>query len=163
MKSHVDKVTMFHMKQQFPVGLSLEDCKGDVEMSKYLKDQAMNILSVSKQMENLLLDEKDPRLLRAHLILEEACESILGLANCDEKELLDGLSDLIYVDIGTAVTFDLPIDEGTMEVCNSNLTKKKRDTGTDPRCRDKGNEYQSPNLERVLDEYRKRKTSVPPM
>ena len=159
MKSLVDKVREFHIKQQFPVDLRLEDCKRNVDCSKYLKDTATNVLTISDQIESLLIEETDPRLLRAHLILEEACESILGLANCDEVELLDGLSDALYVDIGTAVTFNLPITEGLMEVCFSNLTKSPRDLD-DPRVRVKGDNYKPPNLRRILDEFRKVKTDM---
>ena len=150
MKEHIKKLRQFHNNQQFALDLDLRDWAFNIEMSQYLRNQARNLLTVSEQMENMLVDESDPRLHQAHLLIEEMCESILGLANCNEEELFDGLCDLSFVTIGTAETFNLPISEGTMEVCDSNLTKKKRDPEVDPRCRDKGKDYRPPNLKAIL-------------
>jgi predicted HAD superfamily Cof-like phosphohydrolase len=99
----------------------------------------------------------DGRHLRAHLIIEETGELIRAMAIGDEIEMLDAMSDLMYVVIGTAVMYDLPLPEAFEEVHESNMTKTKMPS--DPhgeRLRDKGPNYIPPNLEKVWIEHRYR-------
>ncbi len=71
----------------------------------------------------LLHPGADSRLLRAELILEEAAEVCQALSQQDEVKLLDGLADLLYVTLGTAVAYDLPLAAAFAEVHRSNMTK----------------------------------------
>lgn len=66
----------------------------------------------------------DNRLLRMHLIVEEASEVCLALTEQNEVQLLDGLADLYYVTLGTAVSYCLPLSEAFWEVHRSNMTKR---------------------------------------
>ena len=149
MKEQVEKTRKFHRKQGFSIDKSLSDSKSFDRLSKYLKDSANCMLRTAKKMEDAMNQEHDPRFARTQLMIEELGETILGLANCDEVETLDGLSDLVFVTTGTAIAFGLPIAEGLDEVCKSNLTKSPRKKG-DVRLRDKGPDYVPPDMKRVL-------------
>lgn len=94
----------------------------------------------------------DARLLRSHLILEEASEFVLAVANRDEVGALDALCDLLYVVVGSGVTMDLPLHEGFEEVHRSNMTK--RPPKGDVRAMDKGKKYRPPDLVTVLRRHR---------
>lgn len=93
----------------------------------------------------------DDRLMRGHLMMEELAESLNAMADGDEAALLDGLADLKYVTHGTAVAFDLPLEEAFEEVHASNMTKN---VGGGPRLSDKGQDYRPPNLLAVLEKHR---------
>jgi len=99
--------------------------------------------------------ETDQRVLRAHLMIEELGELIGAMGNCDEVETLDGVADLTYVVVGTAVTFDLPLPAAFVEVHKSNMTKQcMPDDPAKDRLRDKGPDYVPADLKKVLEEYR---------
>jgi len=93
--------------------------------------------------------------LRAHLLTEELAEVVEALMKADEKQLLDGLADLLYVVLGTAAIYDLPLEAAFVEVHRSNMTKEKQpDDPHAQRLRSKGPNYRPPNIERVLTNYR---------
>jgi predicted HAD superfamily Cof-like phosphohydrolase len=108
---------------------------------------------ISSYLEHKCEKRFDQRTLRAHLILEEASEILLGMARRHEDLTVDGLADLVYVVAGTAVAFDLPLAAAFKEVQRSNMTKAVRNKD-DLRLRDKGAEYTPPDIERVLKEHR---------
>lgn len=110
------------------------------------------LISESKRLLQTYDKNHDQRFLRTSLMLEELGESLQGMSVCDEVAVLDGLADLLYGLIGTAIQFDLPIIEAFLEVHRSNMTK--RDYAGDCRIRDKGPDYVPPDLGRVLREYR---------
>lgn len=153
MKEQVEKTRQFLCKQRLTLDKNLKDSEPSGRLSRYFENSANCLLRTAKKMEDAIYDEHDPRFERVHMLIEELGETILGLSHCDEIETFDGLSDLAYVVIGTALAFDLPIVEGLDEICDSNLTKKPR-TDDDPRCRNKGPDYRPPNLKKVLSLYR---------
>lgn len=103
-----------------------------------LGDAELEVLHHMTEVSNLLENlTSDPRYLRMHLILEECAETLNSMLCGDKTETLDGLTDLIYVAVGTAVQFGWDIDEAMKRVHHSNMTKKP----SGPRCRDKGNEF----------------------
>lgn len=153
MQEQVNKTRKFHRKHGFSLDKDLTSFKSDDNMTRYLKALAVELLTHAKDIEGMMPNEHDPRLARTQLMVEELGETILGLANCNEVETLDGLSDLVFVTIGTALAFGLPIVEGLDEVCDSNLTKDPRDK-TDPRLRRKGPDYVPPNMARVISWHR---------
>jgi len=61
--------------------------------------------------------------LRIKLITEEFGEMIQAYSDKDLIGFADGIADLIYVLIGAAVTFGIPIDRIFREVHRSNMTK----------------------------------------
>jgi predicted HAD superfamily Cof-like phosphohydrolase len=61
--------------------------------------------------------------LRKKLITEEYCEVIKAFGDNDIVEIADGLADLVYVAIGTAISYGIPFDRIFHEVHLSNMTK----------------------------------------
>ena len=114
------------------------------------KEMAENVQSMSEALEATYVATKDPRFLRMHLILEEAAEVFAALLGGDELLLLDGLADLLYVVYGTAVTFDLPLEEAFEEIHSSNMTKDVVRSADEPRFRGKGEHFRAPNLRAIL-------------
>ena len=87
---------------------------------------------------------------RAHLVLEEVGELVEAMEARDEVATLDAIVDLIYVAVGTAVAFGLPLAEAFDEIHRSNMTKTiQRDRPDHP---GKGKGYSAPNLIQLLNE-----------
>ncbi len=61
--------------------------------------------------------------LRVRIIEEEANETTEAIRNGDLVGAIDGLCDLIYVALGTAVTFGINLQPFFDEVQRSNMTK----------------------------------------
>ena len=99
--------------------------------------------------------------LREDLIQEEAMEITNEILASDEddkpdvdkKKLTKELADLMYVTIGTAVTFGLPLEEVFAEVHKSNMSKLTAD-GKVLRREDgkvlKSDQYKEPELEKFF-------------
>lgn len=107
----------------------------------------------SRTAKNLMckLDINDPRILRAQLMVEELSEVLEAMLKGHELELLDGLADLLYVVLGTALTFDLPIVAAFHEVHFSNMTKQHGQRG---RVKIRGDKFKKPDLVTILERYR---------
>jgi predicted HAD superfamily Cof-like phosphohydrolase len=67
--------------------------------------------------------------LRIRLIEEEVAETIKAIRENDIVEVADGLADIIYVVIGTALEFGIPLDLVWAEVQRSNMAKVDPETG----------------------------------
>ena len=65
----------------------------------------------------------EERQLRWDLVVEEMSELGEAFANDDMIEISDALADLIYVAIGMALVYGIPLDEVWEEVQNSNMQK----------------------------------------
>ncbi len=99
--------------------------------------------------------------LRANLIDEEAIEVWAELEEFTGKyrkdinkvKLTKELADLMYVTIGTAITFGLPLEEVFAEVHKSNLSKLDNN-GKPIRRADgkilKGDNYKEPDIEKYF-------------
>ena len=61
--------------------------------------------------------------LRHSLIREESEELLRGIESGDLPEIADGIADLIYVCLGTALEFGIPIEEVWEEVHRTNMAK----------------------------------------
>ncbi len=94
------------------------------------------------------LNPSEPAWERAHFLLEELAELFEAYAVGDEVELLDAITDLIYVLLGLAEVYDLPAGPAFAEVHRSNMTKQVG--GLHP----KGPGYQRPRLREVIDAHR---------
>jgi len=136
MRDTVKKIEDFHLKYGFTVGHELT---ADVELGS---------LSYELGVMASCLEKSRPTSLRAHLVVEEVAELLAALAAGDEVGTLDALADLIYVTVGTAVTFGLPLAEAVEEVHRSNMTKTLvRDRPGHP---GKGDGYSPPQLAELL-------------
>ena len=67
--------------------------------------------------------------LRIDLLKEEFDETIEAMRSADLVETADGLADLIYVAIGAALEFGIPLDLVWAEVQRSNMAKIDKETG----------------------------------
>lgn len=92
--------------------------------------------------------------LRESLITEEYDELFRALANCDLIEAADAMADLIYVIVGTALEFGVPLDRVWDEVQRSNMAKVDPATGKVRKREDgkvlKPEGWQPPDIFRVL-------------
>jgi predicted HAD superfamily Cof-like phosphohydrolase len=61
--------------------------------------------------------------LRKSLIKEEVLETLTGIDSNDISEIADGIADAMYVLVGTAISYGIPIDRVFREVHRSNMTK----------------------------------------
>jgi len=109
-------------------------------------------LQASTQLESQVANP-DRRWISAHLLVEELGEIIKAMAKGDEAGTLDGLGDLIYIILGVAERFDLPISQAFHEIHRSNMSKE-RQPGDPGRVRDKGPNYFPPDIKGILREYR---------
>ena len=153
-----ESVLIFHEQNGVSAQTYLPSLPADHEASELLERAASTLSQLAEDL--LTRSKEDLRALRAHLIVEEAAEVLSALHARDEVALLDGLTDLQYVNLGTAATFDLPSGDAFIEVHNSNMTKQK--SPKDPhgqRLRDKGPNYRPPNIAEVLLAYRKHRVS----
>lgn len=159
-KTMTQLVREFHEKHGFDRDLDLEQV-GTSSGSAELEAAAVIIATLAKKFEEgkpngMSADGFDSRLMRAHLMLEELGEVLVALARRDLVKLADGLGDLDYVVHGTAVAYDIPLDEISEEIHRSNMTKAVRKPGAyDPRLRNKGDSYVPPDIRRVLQEHRR--------
>lgn len=62
-------------------------------------------------------------ILRTNLLAEEVCEYLNAVGSEDRVEILDALADIIFIAIGTAITYGFDIDEAMYRVTASNLSK----------------------------------------
>jgi predicted HAD superfamily Cof-like phosphohydrolase len=65
------------------------------------------------------------RLQRSRLVAEEAAELVAALHENDTEKVADAIGDLLYVTLGTAVTYGIPSGAIFDEVHASNMTKER--------------------------------------
>lgn len=75
------------------------------------------------------LPDGDRARLRCDLIEEEAAEFAEAVQDHDLVGAADALADLIYVAVGAALEFGIPLDEVWNEVHRSNMAKVDQTTG----------------------------------
>lgn len=86
-------------------------------------------------------------LKRARLMTEELSETIEAMDNGDLVKIADGLGDLLYVVIGTALVYGIPIAAVFDEVHRSNMSKSGL---TSEQKGGKGAGFEPPQLEAIL-------------
>lgn len=67
--------------------------------------------------------------LRQRLLREEYFEWFSAITNRDMVEVADALADMIYIIVGTALEFGIPLDRVWDEVQRSNMAKVDPETG----------------------------------
>lgn len=92
----------------------------------------------------------DVRTFRCAFMAEELAETIEAMAAGDEYALADGLADLLYVVLGTAIQFDIPLAHVFDEVHRSNMTKATASDENPLLKMGKGGSYESPNIVAAL-------------
>ena len=69
------------------------------------------------------LPDEPARQLRIDLLYEEYCEYLKGEEDDDLVQIADALADMIYIALGTAVAYGIPLDRVFAEVHKSNMAK----------------------------------------
>jgi len=93
------------------------------------------------------------KLLRETLIKEEFEELVLAIDQDNLVEIADGAADLIYVIVGTCVSYGIPIERVFREVHRSNMTKTaiKAEGGSKYGTKTpKGPDYIPPDIRTIL-------------
>jgi hypothetical protein len=91
--------------------------------------------------------------LRVRLINEEHTELMEAIEKDDLIEIADGIADLVYVLVGTAISYGIPFDRIFAEVHNSNMTKTaiKSDGTTKYGTKiPKGPDFLAPQIQKIL-------------
>lgn len=70
----------------------------------------------------------DVKLLRMRLIVEELGELFIAMHKGDLIGIADGLADLEYVVVGTAIAYGIPHEQVFQEVQRSNMSKSPLDS-----------------------------------
>jgi len=102
------------------------------------------------------VDDPQRRDLWARLLVEEHGELLSALQAGDVYGVADGIADCLYVLIGAALAFAIPLDEVFREVHSSNLSK----IGDEVVWREdgkilRGQNYQRPDIRSLIDRYRR--------
>lgn len=84
---------------------------------------ATMVYAVVERMKGAGAEDAALGLLRVALIIEEASEVFEAMRDGDDKALADGLVDLIYVTVGTAVTYGIDLSTVWIEVHDANMRK----------------------------------------
>ncbi len=92
-------------------------------MTQVLRHHAATLENLADQLHLRYRSTGDRRALRAHLIMEEFAELMVAMADRDEVQATHELADLDFVVNGTAVEFDLPLEEAFLEIHRANMTK----------------------------------------
>lgn len=141
------KINDFHSK----MNIAPHERLMKMQVNHDLRNTASRLAAMKSKLLELYQESDDSRLLRMHLILEEAGELASSLANSDEQGALDAVGDLLYVTIGTATVYHLPLEEAFDEIHESNMSKERQpDDPEGDRVRDKGPNYRPPNLTQFL-------------
>lgn len=150
-------VREFHEKHSFPTAETFPNPAETSRMgggTAFLSNASRLLSDMSRHaLEMVGVSNEVTRLVRAHLMLEEMAETLGAMADGDEVEFADGLADLLYVTIGTAVAYDVPIARVFAEVHRSNMTKDVR-TPDDVRLERKGQNFVPPAIAGVLSLHR---------
>jgi NTP pyrophosphatase (non-canonical NTP hydrolase) len=155
MKNEFLQVRDFHTKHGFLTNKKVSDCEGALKTQALISELLTKLCEgIKEESINLQELKRDPRLYRMYLILEEVEELNAAMYVRDEVQMLDALEDLLYVVIGTAVTFNFPLEEGWQEVHRSNMTKKVRDPQVDPRMRNKGPDFVKADFKKIIERWR---------
>lgn len=152
--SQAKAVARFMTMIDAPVLLDITAMPASAECNHHLIIAADRCSSMSAQFAALYKDNpQEERLLRVRLIMEEVGELLHAIARTDEVEMVDAIADILYVVIGTAVTYDLPCDAAFREAHRSNMTK---DTHVDHAAgiKGKGTQFSKPDFTAIIATHR---------
>lgn len=85
---------------------------------------------------------------RKNLMIEELQELLVAMDYCNYFKIADGIGDLLYVVIGTAITYGMDVDAIVKEIHESNMSKDV--SGDSVKKAIKGDNYHSPDMKKVI-------------
>lgn len=152
--SEEEDLKAFHTKFGFPLNHRLDRCSPTASMDVFIQTYLMLQELGKAILPEALIQQKmgDERLYRLHLIIEEAGELAEAFCKLDKVETADALGDLLYVTIGTAVTYGMPLTALFNEIHASNMSKTRDPNDPRMRGKDPARGYFPPNIRKVLDE-----------
>lgn len=165
MREAIEMVREFHAANKLLVGGTFDEqssktlnekAEADLGSLDDVREGLEAVNDLSQLLERYHDHTKDPRFLRMHLLLEEAAEVCGSIMSGDIVGTTDGLCDLAYVTIGTALSFNLPMAESFNEVHASNMTKSRVRASDDSRFRGKGPNYRPPDLAPIIKAFREK-------
>lgn len=93
--------------------------------------------------------------LRQRLLREEYLEWLAAVSERDMVEVADALADMVYIIVGTALEFGIPLDRVWDEVHRSNMAKVDPVSGKATKRPDgkveKPKNWTPPNIERAME------------
>lgn len=149
MKLQQNEVREFHAKFGFPVNRDLRDEPDGVFPSGFgegLKIMAKGLIPLAIEQ----VEFGDERMYRCQLMLEELGELICALDDKDPVATADAAGDLLYVVLGTCVTYDIPAEEVFTAIHASNMSKTRDHDDLRMKKRDFARGYFEADLCRVL-------------
>lgn len=155
---HVQRdVAAFHAKFDFAVGKRLDTAYSDLDVDRELRTFGMELRDLSRKFQaegERHQENGDERLYRLHLMVEELGELACSMGLRDEVLTADALGDLQYVVVGTAVTFDIPLDAVHAEIHHSNMTKSRDPADRRMRRKDPKLGYVKPDIRAAIERGR---------
>lgn len=137
----------FYTKAVTPQGQKINVSQTLFAIANSLSKTAEQLLPIGTAFSKELGDN---RAYRAHLMIEELGEVLQALAERDPIMLTDALADLVYVVIGTAVTYGIPMTAAFEEVHRSNMTKSRSEDDYRMKKKDPALGYSPPDIAQVL-------------
>ena len=148
MKEQQAKVQDFMMKHNGLI--DAEEATGTIDSVDFIAREMRSWSRFWLEKALVLAKKKDPRLLRATLMVEELAELLDAMSNQSFLKVADGIADLLYVVLGTSECYNMEAEDLFEEVHRSNMTKQ---VSTDIRVRDKGPHYVAPDLAGILKKW----------
>lgn len=152
MKIEQNEVQEFHKKFGFPVDRDLR-CEPD---GTFPRGFGQGLMIMAKGLVPLAVKQGelgDERMRRCQLMLEELGELICALDDKDPIAAADALGDCMYVILGTAVTYGLPVEEIFMTIHASNMSKTRDEGDSRMKVKDPARGYFPPDTCRVLRQH----------
>lgn len=147
----MSKVAHFHKQIGAPMshGPSIPQCD-----HQQATEFAKQLYAMRDSVRDAATESNCPMLQRATHSIEELAEWLEAVGKNDIVALADAWADRMYVLLGDAVVNGLPAQALFDEVAKSNLTKMQKVTDGHRKAV-KGEDYQRPAIEGVLDRHRK--------
>lgn len=152
MRNEQYNVRQFHHKFGFPIDRDLRrepDGTFPKGFGKGLEIMAKGLIPLAIKQGEL----GDERMRRCQLMLEELGELICALDDKDPIAAADAAGDLLYVVLGTCVTYGIPATEIFAAIQASNMSKTRDVGDSRMKAKDPARGYFPPETCRVLRQH----------
>lgn len=154
MLEEIVKVAEFMQRMSIPMDVQLcshPGARSEAALSDVIKVLTFQATVAKRAAEHAnSIQRRDYRIERMALLTEELAELATALNECDRVGIADALADILYVTLGTALTYGIPLDTVFNAVHSSNMTKQPRGEDDALAKNVKSGTYQEPNIAGVL-------------